>query len=212
MPPLFDRVNTVWWFAALLRLVATQLAAVPVISNVSFSAAGKLSDTKVKLWPVEVHPHRLIADGGPTIQEESLVWIAKYWQDAAWLMNNSREFNLAMQTLARCGFERFYSLALLSLWSGLEAIFSPGSSELRFRVSSSIAAFLEEPGAARLELQKRVAELYDVRSRAVHGGLKDEERPLAETHKLMTRILLKIIEANSVPSRTDLEARLFGAS
>jgi hypothetical protein len=53
-------------------------------------------------------------------------------------MNKSSEFNLAFQAFDQSAFARDPTLALLLLWSAIEALFSPGYSELRFRVSANI--------------------------------------------------------------------------
>ena len=64
-------------------------------------------------------------------------------------MHESEEFNLLMQALDQSLFARSVELALLSLWGALEAVFSPGRNELRFRVTALIATFLEPPGQER---------------------------------------------------------------
>lgn len=100
----------------------------------------------------------------------------------------------------------------MALWSALEALFSPAHTELRFRVTASIATFLEPPGAARLALQKKAAKLYDARSKVVHGAADPQINALVETHDLTKRVLVKIIEDNHVPTREEIEGSLFGAS
>src|SRR5262249_37758564 len=104
-------------------------------------------------------------------------------------------------------------LALVSLWGALETLFFVGKGELRFRISSLIAAFLEEPGEARHKLQKRIAKLYDARSEAAHGARSPsgDTQDLLETYSLMKRVLVKILESNHVPTKEELEGSLFGA-
>jgi hypothetical protein len=111
--------------------------------------------------------------------------------DAAWFVSNS-------------------ALSILSFWAALEAVFSPSTSELRFRVSALIASYLEQPGRSRYERQRIVAGLYDKRSAAAHGRAKHDVDDLVATFALLREVTIKIIEAGQLPTKTDLERRLFG--
>lgn len=89
-------------------------------------------------------------------------------------------------------------------------MFSPAHYELRFRVSATIASYLEPPGRERWACYRRVKKLYDARSKAAHGSQVEEADPLFETYALLKRALTRMIEDNYVPTREDLEAMLFG--
>jgi|SRR5712691_1739992 len=82
------------------------------------------------------------------------------------LIGESAEFALAVDALSSGQFVRSSALILDSLWGALEALFSPSTTELKFRVSSLIAAFLEPFGNSRGLQQKQIAKLYDKRSAA----------------------------------------------
>jgi hypothetical protein len=208
----FDRLNTVWWFVALLRFRASPYITVPVVASSSFSEAASTKED-IHFWPVEVEPRRLRLEKNASheIREDDLAWIKANWWNAGELMRTGKEFNLLFQACDQCIFTLNPSLALLSLWGALEGLFSPAKAELRFRVSANIAAFLEPPGRGRLELQKKVAKLYDARSQAAHGGADLPEDALADSYALTKQVITKVIEDNHVPSRDDLEAALFGA-
>ncbi|HJT79213.1 MAG TPA: hypothetical protein VJ739_18600 [Gemmataceae bacterium] len=210
-PRWFDRLNTVWWFVALLRFRASPYLLVPVLANRPFAEA--VEDDDIHFWPAEVEQRLLIVerDAPREILIADLDWIKLHWWDAGRMMRDSGEFNLLFQACAQCIFTRNPALALLSLWGALEGMFSPAKTELRFRVSANIAAFLEAPGPGRLELQMKVAKLYDARSQAAHGGTDLPDIALADTYALTKRVLTKVIETNHVPSREDLDAALFGA-
>lgn len=211
LPRWFDRVNTVWWFGALMRLRASPLVRIPVIASNSFAEISSAED-EPHFWPVEMNPSRLIPVENPasTVEEADLGWIHEHWLSAGTLMNESDDFNLAVQAADQCGWNFSSSLALVSLWGALERLFSPGHSELRFRVAANIASYLEPPGKERLACYHRVKKLYDVRSKAAHGSQVRETRPLFDTYALLRRALTSIIEDNHVPTRKDLEAMLFG--
>lgn len=101
-------------------------------------------------------------------------------------------------------------MVLVSLWGALEALFSPRTAELRFRVSALIAAYLEPPGQARIELQASVAKQYDKGSAAAHSRPKYGGDDMLATFVLMRRVLLKIIETGQVPSKDRLNEMLLG--
>lgn len=210
-PEWFDRLNTVWWFVALLRFRATPFVLVPVVASGPFAKA-KDDNEETHFWPMEVEQRLLILEekASHEICEDDLEWIRRHWWDAGKLMNRSQEFSLLFQACAQCMFARNPALALLSLWGALEGLFSPAKTELRFRVSANIAAYLEPPGLPRMELQKKVAKLYDARSQAAHGGADLPKDALQESYALTKRVITKVIEANNAPNREELDTVLFG--
>jgi hypothetical protein len=208
----FDRINTVWWFAALLRLVGSSLARVPLIADMPFAQI-PLSQNEPCFWPIEMKTPRFVRVGNArkAIHESDLRWIRDHWLSAGGLMNKREEFNIAVQAIDACTWSHSASLALVSLWGALERLFSPSYSELSFRVSATIASYLEPPGEDRVACYRRVKKLYDARSKAAHGSPLAENESLLETYDLLKRVLVKIIEENDVPSRETLEGLLFGA-
>jgi hypothetical protein len=209
LPNWFDQVNTIWWLAALMRLRGTPRLRAPIISNTSFANALRSSSSS---WPVESESERttlvLEPGAGESIAKTDLEWVGAHWVRAGNLMNKSSEFNLAFQAFDQSAFARDPTLALLLLWSAIEALFSPGYSELRFRVSANIATFIEAPGEGRALLHRRIVKLYDARSAAVHGRREVATQPLIETYALLKRALIKIIDRNVVPSISDIESAL----
>lgn len=207
----FDRLNTIWWFTALIRLRATPLAFVPVVCNEPF-APGAQGERDTYFWPIEIHARPL----GPLLQAEkgvdteALVWIKDHWVAGGTLMRQNSDFNVAFRAFDQCIWTGSPSLSLVSLWGAMERLFSPSPYELRFRVSAAIASFLEAPGEKRWSLHKAILKLYDSRSKAAHGHGKDETAAFIQTYALMKRILFRILEENHVPTREEIEARLFG--
>lgn len=207
-----DRLRVIRWIVALIRMWAMPSVAVPVISNQSFSAAATAPDHTVQLIPFEV-TRRGIAVQAPEDQRltpESLEWVREHWESGAVLVNEHKEFDLAVQALDQSHFIRDPALAMISVWGALENIFSRGKSELRFRVSSFLSAYLEDPGPERRALQRRLARLYDARSKAAHG--QGDRRPelLVESMEMLRQALIKMINESRVPTNDDLEERLLG--
>lgn len=206
-PSFFDRVNTIWLLTALLRLMVTPLTFAPVLCNQSIkSIAG--SKEEPYFWPMEVHTGRLPCP--PFDSVNYLTWIRKNWEAAGWLMCKNKGVYLAFRAFDQSTFNTEPALALVSLWGALETLFSPSQVELKFRTSSMIAAFLEQPGNQRLEGYSRIQKLYDSRSKAAHGSGHDEVEAYKNTFILLRRALIKIFETNYVPNKKDLETLLFG--
>lgn len=206
----FDGLNTVWWFAALLRFIATPYIRVPVIADAPFKDGPTMEE--IEILPVEVDPRSLPLAPRDAVELtlEHLEWIRDVWYPTGMLMRTSPEFSTLFKAVDECPFAKSHSLALLSLWGAIETVFSPARYELRFRISSNIAAFLEDPGPLRLKLQKKAAKLYDARSAAAHGKKNTKHDDLLETFALAKRVITKIIDAKHVPSKDELEQRLFG--
>ncbi|WP_291719721.1 HEPN domain-containing protein [Magnetospirillum sp. 64-120] len=196
----------------LMRLGVNPAVTLPVFANYPFSVLASIPDSEAQLFPFEVQ-HRYFPLGiiGGVATVASLSWVRERWQVAHQLINESQEFALAAEALDTGQFQRNTALTLVSLWGALEALFSPSTSELRFRVSSLIAAYLEPPGNIRAKLQKEVAKLYDKRSAAAHGKPRHEAEDLLATFNLLQRVLIAIIDAKKVPSKDDLEDALFGS-
>lgn len=186
--------------------------ALRVFSNYPFAALPQIPDKQANLFPFEVQRrHFPLAVEGGTATAIALAWVKDRWQVANNLTTESAEFALAVEAIDTGQFVQNSALSLVSLWGALEALFSPSTSELKFRVSSLIAAFLEPPGNKRASLQKDVAQLYDKRSAAAHGKPKHEPEDLLSTFNLLRRVLIAIIDKQKVPSKNDLEGMLFGS-
>lgn len=196
----------------LLRLGVNPATTLPVFSNYAFADLPKVGDNETQLIPYEVQPrHFPLGVAGGRATSEAIGWVAERWQVTHKLINESAEFSLAVEAIDSGQFVRQSALALVSLWGALEALFSPSTAELRFRVSALIAAFLEPPGKDRHALQRDISKLYDKRSAAAHGKPKHDADDLLATFTLLRRILFKIIDQGAVPNKDMLEAVLFGA-
>lgn len=204
--------RALWWIIALLRLRASWTLCAPVYADRPFQEIA--TSTGGRLFPFELVARRT----GQTHEEvleltlDDLAWVAETWKRAAFLFHRDRNFAQAFEAFDHSTTILSPSLGLLTLWSALEHLFSPSKSELRFRVSALIACYLTEPGEDRMEVQKKLAKLYDERSKAAHTADKVEVEAASETYAIMRHVLLKIISDDKVPSREFLEKLLFGAS
>lgn len=201
-----------WWITAFLRLRVGPAFLVPVIGEQSFEKA-KVSHADAKYYPIETESRILVLDpkARHTITEVDLAWVAKNWLTASRLFHENDAFRLLFEATDQSMFARHRGLALLWLWGGLEAVFSPDKAELKYRISTSIASFLEPAGIPRMNAQKSIAKLYDSRSAAAHGREDKKTDSLQDTYAIARRAVIKMLEENRVPTHTELEAKLFGA-
>lgn len=125
-------------------------------------------------------------------------------------MASKPQFKLAMDAFELALFIPNHALTLVSLWGALEGLFLESKAELRFRLSISIAGYLEPRGESRIEMQKRIAKLYDKRSAAAHGQPKHTLEDLCATFDVMRRVLCAMIESCEVPTQDDLTQILLG--
>lgn len=195
----------------LLRLGVQPGIGSPVIANYPLASMPQRLDAEIWLRANEQSPRFFpVVSDVDSITPRHAAWLAKTWPVALKLQRESEDFALAIQALDGSHFIQNTALALVSLWAALEALFSPSTSELKFRVSALIATFLEEPGRDRHDLQRSVTKLYDKRSAAAHGKPKHEDADLLATMNLVVRVLVKMLDDGKVPPKGDLERSLFG--
>ena len=207
----FDAREIIWWIASLLRLARYPYLSVPVISSQSFRDIPH-SDEEPTLVPFETEGRMFgpPPDADCTIDADQLSWVADSWLEAGGLLNRNPKFYSAFKAFDSASLPGRASASMLALWGGLEQLFSPSTGELRFRVAALLASYLEQPGASRLELYKRVLKLYNERSIAAHTAKDVEIGPLTETYVLMRNALLRMIDEGNVPTQHELESLLFG--
>ncbi|MBI5294531.1 MAG: hypothetical protein HY869_03570 [Chloroflexi bacterium] len=206
----FDARETIWWIATLLRMAHFPYLSIPVISNRSFGEIAQ-SDVEPTITPFETEG-RIFgpANGSSGILEvEHLEWVKDKWVEAGKLLNQNPKFYSALKSFDVATLHGRASSSLLAMWGAIEQIFAPSAGELRFRVAALMSSYLEPPGTRRLELYKEILKLYNERSIAAHTAQKVEIEPLVQTYVLMRNALIKMVDANQVPTQASLEALLF---
>jgi hypothetical protein len=206
----FDAREIIWWIAALLRLTRFPYLSVPVFSDYSFRDIPNIKEEPT-LTPFETEKRILGALQGEhcALSLENLTWVAQKWRSAGQLLNSNPKFFGAIKAFDSSTVRGRASASMLALWGGIEQLFAPSATELRFRVAALLASYLETPGNARLELYKRVLKLYNERSLAAHTAKEVEAGPLVETYVIMRNALLRMIDEEKVPTQSELESLLF---
>jgi len=205
----FEKTEIIWWITALIRLAYMPFISVPVISDSSFSLISEMENEPV-LHPFEVEKRIFRGEEvSGLLCKDKLNWVKANWVRAGRLLIENPNFYMAFKAFDSATVRGRASASLLALWGGLEQLFSPSQGELRFRMATLLAAYIEPPGQDRRELYKHIKTLYDKRSTAAHTAKEIEIEPLLQTYVLMRNAIMKIIENDSVPTQDELERLLF---
>lgn len=205
-----DRMELAATVLFLIRLWSDPAVTMAAASNLSFRELRDAPDNTARIVPLEFQPRYFVLGNGHNKKSaETIDWVAEHFETTVKLRAESSEFRLASYALDTGQFVQNTALTLISLWGALEALFSPSTSELKFRVSALIAAYLHPPGSRRRKLQQTVASLYDKRSAAAHGKPKHASDDLLATFELLRTVLVRIISDGAVSTKEQLEDRLF---
>lgn len=193
-----------------LRLGVDPAASLSIISNRPFEASAQTASSDTWLYPLEAEERRFrLATSGEPFNAAAASWVTERWPVALRFISQSSEFALAVDALNTGQFVHRSALTIMALWAALEALFSPSTSELRFRVSALIAAYLEPPGPTRHARAKEVAKLYDRRSSAAHGGSKHDDADVLASFNLVREVLTKMLDDKHIPTKEELERGLY---
>lgn len=202
--------NVGWWIISALRCKSGTDVLVPAVSHMSWDGmAGAPADScHVQLIEDVPAAHRF---SPPTpLRIDDLTWVGNHL--CAWAsLLELPAFRLAVDSLTTHHMHANLRMCATALWAGIEALFAVNS-ELRFRLAAFAAAYLERRGDGRLELYKEMKQLYDYRSKAVHGATTSDALLHAHVLKvrhILSRLVCKITEEGALPSLADFEAALF---
>lgn len=205
-----ERLLLIRWIVALLRIWSAPTVSVPIIANVSFGAALEANERLLIPFETESRGIHLEMSSGRSQSPDRLSWVKEFWKSGLDLATHHKELHLALQAIDQAHFIHDWALGVLLIWAALEGLFSPSRSELQFRMSSLISSYLEAPGNQRRTLYKQLIKLYEGRSAAAHRRSSIDRKVFFESMQLLRRIIIKMISDSKVPSKDDLEARLFG--
>ena len=183
---------------------------VPAAANRSWSSIAAFEDKSCEVQLVEDAPRTVKFSAPHRLMKSDLEWVNDNFESFCKLALDAR-FRLALESLSIHDQVTNLRMVVSSLWSGIEAI-AGIQTELRFRLSSYMAAMLEPKGTKRLEFYKRLKKLYDVRSKAVHGGQIGETALLEhimEVRKILSLLLCHIVGQKKVPTEEDFDRCVF---
>lgn len=203
-PTNFDRINTIWWVTALLRLISCASIRMPVVSDIQYKAIPNL-DVEPNLGTIEMSQHQLKTAKLPPseISLQNLDWVRTVLLSGAQLMDNEF-FNRAFQTYDSARWSHSAGSAILMLWASLETIFRPGRESITKNLSILIASFLYPAGSERDRAFQKIKSLYEERGKAAHDSQTPQSEELFECFSLANRSFVKCFELNTMPDPVEL--------
>jgi hypothetical protein len=198
-PTNFTRINTIWWVAALMRLLQPTGLRVPVISSISFTKILK-SPVEPNFWSMEMNPRQWVLGtmSDSVLSSASLHWMKKFWQPASTLMDIP-SFNAAFQAFDQACWSQTVGSALLMLWSSIEALIRPGARDIGCTLSKCVATYLEEPGARRDRLFAATRRLYERRGVTAHAAELPDGITAKDTFAIARRCFLRALQDETLP-------------
>jgi hypothetical protein len=202
-PLRFDRLNTLWFVVALLRLRLAQPLQIPVLAD---RALGDVpSDVeRSNLLPVELDLSRPVTAPVRAAKEADLVWLAEHL-DAADLLMTDPVFNRAFRTLDHAVAIENAGAGIVIAWAAIESLLRPGSQRITERISRALAAYLHPPRAGRDRAFASIVKSYEARGGAAHAGRIPEAKQFQTAFQLARAAFLKTIEEDRLP---DIEVLL----
>jgi len=189
------------WIVLLLRFANDVTVTLTLTASDTFN---EVKEGKAAAYLLEDVPYIF---EGTTIHQDEAEWLKANWHKSLPLRtDDTLSFALTSIYNSHRANEEF---GVVSVWAALERLFSSNAVELKYRVCSNIAAFLEPPGQTRYLLFQQLSKLYDDRSKAAHGSPMKSATPYMDISSIASRAVLRIIELGRVPTKDDLERELF---
>ena len=203
-PTGFDRLNTLWWVLALLRLATGANLRMPVVSDTSLSATRDAPVDPI-IWPIETLPRQLltISDPPKVIDKSHLLWVRQAFVPGSKLMNDLA-FGRSLQTLDGAIWAHSTGSAIIVIWAALETLMQPGQPNTTKRLSSILAALLEPAGAERDRLFQQIRSLYKARSSSAHASRSPAAQQLFESFEIARRAFVYCIDNGQLPNASRL--------
>lgn len=132
-------------------------------------------------------------------------WISKHFDRFNSLAASDERFRFGLEAAIDWRYAKDARIAISRLWAGIESLLGI-KSELVYRLSLYIATITAERGSNRIKAFKNGKRLYDLRSKAVHGGSIEEEKLWAgvfDSYEILKDILFDVVERGSVRSEED---------
>ena len=204
-PTSFDRLNTLWWVLALLRLASGAALRMPVVCDTALAQAPQ-SAVGPRIWPVETLPRQLCTTRQPPqlLGEAHLLRMRELFFGAVKLMNDA-SFSRAFQAFDGAIWAHSAGSALVALWAAVEAAVRPGRPPITKPLASALAALLEPPGAERQRLFQRVKSLYEARGGSAHAARTPEAEQLLSSFEVARGLFIACMERGALPDVEELQ-------
>lgn len=204
-PLRFDRLNTLWFVVALLRLRLAQPLQMVLLADRPLDTVP--SDVeRAHLLPIELDLTRPTTAPKRAMSEVDLQWMKDHLSSADTLMTDP-VFNRAFRTLDQAVAISNPGAGIVIAWAAIEALFRPGSQRITDRISRALATHLHSPGSARDRSYGAIVKSYEARGGAAHAGRPPEAEEFRTAFQLARAAFIATIEAGKLPDTDTLLAR-----
>lgn len=193
----FDRLNTLWFVVALLRLRLALPLQMPVLSDRALQEVPANVEA-ANLLPVELNLSQLLTAPPRIPVEADLEWVRDNILAASELMKEPA-FNRAMLTLDEAVAIQNPGAGIVIAWAAIETLIRPGAQRIADRVSRALAAYLHSPRPARDRAFGEIVESYGARGGAVHAGSPPEAEQFHTAFRLARAAVMRSIESAALP-------------
>lgn len=199
-------LTTASWVFAIWNIISLRAIAalhIPAVSEQSWSKLSAISDNSCEVVMLDDRRTHIVMGPG-YLSKKDVDWIGASIEPFSKLTGD-KSFQKAVRSISSIQYLDDPRQAVALVWSALEALFQIDH-ELRFRFAITVASLLRPPGPARGDLFKELQELYDLRSRVVHGtrlGTSKLDHIYVSSIGLLAEVLSKIIELGKVPNEAD---------
>ena len=194
--------NLIWLIVSLVRVCFKPNINICILSKCGIES---IKDTQEKnSVAVYETKDRKFKKDDIVINSIMLDWIKDNISAAVELYKNE-QYKTLLQAYDYSQYNNLTSTSMISIWGALEQIFSSNAGELRYRVSISLAAYLENIGLERFRLYKKIQKLYDARSQAAHRNASVKSEDLLLSFNILSKVIIKITEVKAIPNQEDIE-------
>ncbi len=199
-----EEISTTAWNSTWDALLLSAIFQTEIGFNLQSNSAACEISSKSTLRAIHRHMSGFNDNEPYTLTTKDVEWMSHHYHEARNLLKED-SFQTAVQSFSAQFWNPNPRIKLAMIWAGIEGIFG-ASSEVRFKVSLFMARFLfPDNEVERKRVFEMVKRLYNVRSKAVHGGkLKGEVASAAtESANLLNCLLIKCIETRTLPREAD---------
>ena len=194
----FDRLNTLWFVVALLRLKLALPAKMPVLSDRSMQDIPAATE-RANIVPIELQLQQLLTAPPANPALSDFEWVRDNLQAASDLMKLPT-FNRAFQTFDSAVHAQTSGAGIVTAWASLETLIRPGSGRITDRLCRALAAYLEPPGPGRDRAFTSISNCYQARGGAAHAGAIPEAEEFHTAFRLARAAIVASIEAQAMPN------------
>ncbi|MEA5162477.1 hypothetical protein U5903_16990 [Cereibacter johrii] len=193
----FDRLNSIWFLATLVRLKISDAIRVPFISDTSFSEVA--DGAEPVFWPVELNEASKVLPFHTAVDPMAdVLWVSRHIEKGAALMTDEG-FSLAIQSNDRAYHAESLGTAMVLFWSSVEALFRPGGRDITKTLSIMVATYLSDNARVRDRTYQEIKALYKVRGDMIHAARMPDRISVERTAKIARQALIRSIEEGQLP-------------